>query len=98
MFRTSGTIEADNIDAHCNQRGHDRCDICAEQHTPTGVERDLGLNGYSASNFLHGTAKTSNCRSDFQKVLTGLNEQEINATLQQTNRLFVKYLCELLIG
>src|SRR6266446_5510637 len=58
VFRAGGAVKADGIDAQCGQGRHDGCDICAEQHTSAGVERDLCLNRNAAPGLLHSATNT----------------------------------------
>ncbi len=80
------------------QNGARRRDVCAKQHAPAGIERHLRLNRQLASRLGEGAADSRDRGAHFEDVLAGLDQQQIDAALDQRDGLLTVQLGKLLVG
>ncbi len=79
MFWPRRAVQPNHIDSQSNECGHHGRNVGAEQHAPTGVERNLRLNGNGTSYLLHGTAYACDSSSHLQDILAGFDQQNIDS-------------------
>jgi hypothetical protein len=98
VLRAGAAVEADDVNAERFERHQRGGDIGAQEHTAGSVERDLRLNGDTAAFCLHRAAHTQDRRFQFEDILCRLDDEEIDAALQQPTSLFVKDIDQLVKG
>jgi len=89
-------VEADGVDAERDERRQHRLDVGAEQHLAAVREqRDLGLDRDAAADALEGVTRAEDARLDLEDVLSGLDEEQVDAALEQPLRLLGEDLPQL---
>ncbi len=79
VLRTGRAVQANHVDAHAFQDGQHSLNVGAQQHTPVGIQRDLGLNGQHFAAFGEGFMDADDGGFYFQNILLGFQQHEIGA-------------------
>ena len=94
VLGSGGTVEADDVDAHAFEDGERSVDVGAEQHAACRVQRDLGLDRQIDSSLIEGFVQTCDGGFDFEDVLRGFDEQQVNPAADQTDGLLAEGIGE----
>ena len=94
VLGSGGTVETNYINAETFEDGERGFDICAKQHAPGRIERDLSLNRQINLSLVESLVNTGDGGFDFEDVLRGFNEEKIHTAADQTDSLFAKNIGE----
>ena len=92
MLGAGGTVQADDVDAETFENGQRGIHVGAEQHAAGGVKRDLGLDGQVDAGLVEGLMDAGDGGLDFENVLRGFDQQEIDPASNQTDGLLPEYV------
>ena len=96
VLGAGGAVEADDVDLERLERGQDRRDVGAEQHlAAVGQQRDGGLDRDRAAGGLERLAGAEDRGLDLEDVLRGLDDDQVDAALEQALGLLGEDLDEL---
>ena len=82
VLGASGTVEADDVDAHAFEDGERGVDVGAEQHAAGRIERDLSLDRQIDLSLVEGFVDARDGGFDFEDVLRGFDEEHIHAAAE----------------
>ena len=89
-------VEADDVDLQRLERRQRGADVGAQQHlAAVGQQRDGGLDRHAAAGGLERLAHAEDRGLDLEDVLRGLDDQEVDAALEQAGGLLAEDLDEL---
>ena len=91
-------VEADHVDPEPFKGGHRARDVGAEQHAAADVEGDLRLDGDAAADLGEEALESSDGRLDLENILRRLDEQDVDAPLDEGAGLLVEVLDQLVEG
>ncbi len=87
LRRSGGAVDAEHVRLHGQQRRHRRADLGTDQHPARGLDGHLHLHGDGSPLGLHGPAAGGHGGLGLQQVHAGLDDEQVDAALQQTARL-----------
>ncbi len=90
-----GAVEADHVGAHRVESGQRGGDLGAGQHAPGELHGDLHLEGYLATGGGHGPAGAVHGRLDAEQVEHGLDDEEVDAALEEGRGLGLEAVAQL---
>ena len=76
-------VEPDDVGPHGLEGGERRADVGAEQHAAARIERDRALERHAPAGALEGDARAQDLGFHLEHVLTGLEDQDVGAALDQ---------------
>ena len=95
VLRAGRAVEADDVDVERLERGQRGADVGAEQHlAAVGEEADAGLDRHGAAGGLERLAGAEHGGLDLEDVLRGLDDDQVDAALQQAAGLLLEDLHE----
>ena len=95
---SGGAVEADHVDLHRVEHGERGADLGARQHAPGQLDRHLGLQGHVAPERDHGAPGAVDGGLDREQVELRLDQQQVDAALEQAERLLLVRVTELGVG
>jgi hypothetical protein len=96
VLRPGGAVEADRVDVQGLERGQHRADVGAEQHLPAlGQQGDAALDRHGATERVAGAADAEHRGLELQDVLGGLDDDQVDAALDEPIRLLGEHIDEL---
>ena len=96
VLGAGGAVEADHVDLQRLERRERGADVGAQQHlAAVGEQGDGGLDRHAAADDLERLAHAEDRGLDLEDVLRGLDDQEVDAALEQALRLLGEDLHEL---
>ena len=98
LRRTSGAVEADDVDLHGVERGERSTDLGARQHASGQLDGHLHLDRYLSIDLGHGAAAGVDGCLGAQEVEHGLDDQEIHPALEEPQGLLLVGAGEIRIG
>ena len=87
LLGTGGAVQADGGDVEHLQRGQRRADLGAQQHGARRFQRHLHLHGNVLAGLLQRVEDADQPGFRLQNVLAGLQQQNVNAALDQRDGL-----------
>jgi hypothetical protein len=95
VLRAGGAVEADDVDVERLERGQRGADVGAEQHlAAVGQQRDGGLDRHGAAGGLERLAGAEHGGLDLEDVLRGLDDDQVDAALDEAAGLLLEDLDE----
>ena len=94
LDRTGGAVEADDVDLHGVEDGERGADLGARQHASGQLDRHLGLERHVAVQRHHGAPGAVDGGLDREHVELRLDQQEVDAALEQAERLLLVGVAE----
>ncbi len=83
LRRTGGAIQADDVHVVRLKCGERRANLRAEQHGSGFLQRNLHGHGQALARFAHRLQHADGGNLRLQQILTSLNQQDIDAALDQ---------------
>ena len=90
VLGAGGTIQADHVDGHALQDREGGSHVGAKQHPPGGIQGYLRLDWQADAGLIKGFLDAGDGSLDFEDILGCLDQQQVNATLDETDGLFAK--------
>ena len=87
LGRSGGAVDAEHVGSHRAHRDDRRADLRADQHPAGRLHRHLDLQRHLAPRRLHRPAAGDHRRFDLEQVHARLDDEQIDATLEQPARL-----------
>ena len=95
LDRTGRAVEADDVDLHGVEDGEGGADLGARQHAAGQLDRDLGLQRDEPVRGHHGAPGAVDRSLDGEQVELRLDQQEVDAPLEEPERLLLVGVPEL---
>ena len=95
LDRAGGAVEADHVDLHGIEHGQRGADLGAGQHAPGQLDGHLALQRHVAVEGDHGAPGAVDRGLDRQHVELRLDQQQVDAALEQPERLLLVGVTEL---
>ena len=83
LGRSGGAVDAEHVGSHRAHRDDCRADLRADQHPAGRLHRHLDLQRHLAPRRLHRPAAGDHRRFDLEQVHARLDDEQIDATLEQ---------------
>src|SRR5205807_225452 len=83
LHRPGGAVEPEDVGAQRLEGGEGGSDLGADKHAAGRLHGDLDLEGHAAARGGHGPPAGDHGRLRLQEVVTGLDEQEVDADLEE---------------
>ncbi len=94
LGRAGGAVDAEDVGPHRRDRHQRGTDLAAEQHPPGGLHRDLHLQRHLAPGGRHRPPAGDDRRLRLEQVVARLDEEEVDAALEQTGGLLLVGVAE----
>ena len=98
LDRSGGAVEADHVDLHGVEHGERGADLGAGQHAAGELDRDLGLERHLPAERHHGAPRAVDGGLHGEQVELGLDQQEVDAALEEAEGLLLVGIAELGVG
>ena len=95
LGRSGGAVDAEHVGSHRAHRNDGRADLRADQHPARRLHRHLDLQRHLAPLRLHRPPAGDHRRFDLEQVHARLDDEQIDATLEQTAGLDLVGVAEL---
>ena len=98
LFGPRGAVQANHIGLH-GIKGNQGCtDFGSRQHSTRQLDRHLHLNGNFSAYLSHGIPAAVHACLDSEKVKLGFEQQEVNATSDESSRLLRNLITQFLVA
>ena len=89
LGRSGGAVDAEHVGSHRRHGDQGGADLAADEHPAGGLDRDLDLHRDGAAEVVHRAATPEHRRLHLQQVHARLDDEQVDAALEQPVRLFV---------